>query len=118
LNTTIYSATPLGIKSHLVDVEVDVSDEKRGFFIVGLPDVTIRESGKRITTALKSSNIAIEQSSISVNLAPASLKKEGALFDLAIAIGILQSTGHIHMTKQFIKVAQDIIDETERMSKK
>lgn len=102
MNTTIYSATPIGINSHLVHVEVDVSDEKRGFFIVGLPDVTIRESGKRITTALKSSNILIEQSSISVNLAPAGLRKEGALFDLAIAIGILQSIGHMHMTKQFV----------------
>lgn len=102
MNTTIYSATVIGINSHLVHVEVDVSDEKRGFFIVGLPDVTIRESGKRIITALKSSEIIVEQSSISVNLAPAGLRKEGALFDLAIAIGILQSIGHIHMTKQFI----------------
>lgn len=103
MNTTIYSATPLGINAYLVDVEIDVSDDKRGFFIVGLPDTTIRESGKRITTALKSSNIIIEQSSISVNLAPANLRKEGALFDLAIAIGILQSTGHINMMKEFIK---------------
>ena len=102
LNTTIYSATPIGINAHIVNVEVDVSDERRGFFIVGLPDITIRESGKRITTALKSSNIIVEQSSISVNLAPAGLRKEGALFDLAIAMGILQSIGHLHMSKQFI----------------
>lgn len=102
MNTTIYSATLIGLNAHIVDVEVDISDEKRGFFIVGLPDATIRESGKRIMTALKSSNIAINETSISINLAPANLRKEGALFDLPIAVGILQSSGHVHMTKQFI----------------
>lgn len=103
MNTTIFSATPIGINSHLVNVEIDITSFEKGFFIVGMPDAGIRESRKRIQTALKNSAITLPECCITVNLAPANLKKEGSLFDLPIAVGILQSLAVISMTKKFIK---------------
>lgn len=103
MNSKIYSATPIGIEAKLVEVEISLSAGKEHFSIVGLPDITIRESAKRIKTALKNSDVNLQRQSIHVNLAPASLKKEGALFDMAIAIAILQAHGFITLTKRFVE---------------
>jgi magnesium chelatase family protein len=102
MHTKIFSATPLGIHAHLVDVEVDLSFGLINFFIVGLPDTAIKESRQRIQTALKNSGIKLPEKKITVNLAPASLKKEGTLFDLPIAIGILQASKYLAMTTEFL----------------
>lgn len=102
MHTKIFSATPLGIHAHLVDVEVDLSFGLINFFIVGLPDTAIKESRQRIQTALKNSGIKLPEKKITVNLAPASLKKEGTLFDLPIAIGILQACRYLQMDAQFL----------------
>lgn len=76
-NTTkIFSATTIGVDAHCVDVEVDLSLGLLNFFIVGLPDTAIKESRQRIQTALKNCGIMLPDRKITVNLAPADLKKK------------------------------------------
>jgi magnesium chelatase family protein len=102
MHTKIYSATTIGVCAYQVDVQVDLSFGMINFFIVGLPDTAIKESKQRISTALKNSGIRLPERKITVNLAPADLKKEGTLFDLPIAVGILQASQHIKISKNFI----------------
>jgi magnesium chelatase family protein len=87
--------TVMGIYSRYVDVEVDISSGIRSFTIVGLPDTSCRESAKRVMAAIKNSGFQIPPSKITVNLAPAHLRKEGAVFDLAIATAILAAENRI-----------------------
>jgi len=103
MNTKIYSATTIGVNAHLVEVEVDLSFGLIAFFIVGLPDTAIRESKFRIITALKNCGVSLPEKKIVVNLAPADLKKEGTLFDLPIAIGILQTSKHLDIEPNFLR---------------
>ncbi len=100
--TKISSATTWGITTHHVVVEVDLSFGMMQFHIVGLPDVAIRESRQRIATALKQCGIRLPDRKITVNLAPADLKKEGTLFDLPIAFGILHAAGIIKVDEAFL----------------
>lgn len=102
MHTKIFSATTIGVEAHLVDVEVDLSHGMMNFFIVGLPDTAIKESRQRIQTALKNCGIKLPERKITVNLAPADLKKEGTLFDLPIAIGILQAAGLLQISQTFL----------------
>lgn len=102
MHAKIFSATPIGVEAQLVEVEVDVSFGLVNFFIVGLPDTGIKESSKRIQTALKNSGIRLPAKRITVNLAPADIKKEGSLFDLPIAIGILLASDNLHAEKTFL----------------
>jgi magnesium chelatase family protein len=89
-----FSAAVFGIDAYLVEVEVDVSAGKYGeFMTVGLPDAAVRESRERIKAAIKNCGLDFPFQSITVNLAPADVKKEGSGFDLAIALGILGTTG-------------------------
>ena len=85
----IKSAAILGIDSYPVDVEVDLSNGLPAFDIVGLPDSAVKESRERVRTAIRNSNFSFPVKRITVNLAPADTKKEGASFDLPIALGIL-----------------------------
>ena len=85
----VLSAAIVGVEAHLVDVEVDISSGLPQFSIVGLPDATVRESRDRVRAALKNSGFHFPIKKITVNLAPANIKKEGAGLDLAIALGIL-----------------------------
>jgi magnesium chelatase family protein len=90
------SAYVIGIDAHPVEVEVDISS--RGlphFSIVGLPDASVKESKDRIRAALKNIGFAFPLKQITVNLAPADMKKEGSLFDLPIALGIIAAEGII-----------------------
>ncbi len=103
MHSKIFSATPVGINAYPVEIEVDLSFGLINFFIVGLPDTAIKESKHRILTALKNTGFKLPQKKITVNLAPADLKKEGTLFDLPIAIGILFAIKHIELSKQFIE---------------
>lgn len=100
--TKIFSATTIGVDAHCVEVEVDLSLGLLNFFIVGLPDTAIKESRQRIQTALKNCGIILPDRKITVNLAPADLKKEGTLFDLPIAIGILQAAHLLAMSQTFL----------------
>jgi magnesium chelatase family protein len=90
--STVLSATTIGIDGVLIRVEVDVAE--RGFptfTIVGLPDKAVEESKERVRAAIKNSSFDMPESRITVNLAPADIPKEGSIFDLPIAIGILAS---------------------------
>ena len=81
MHARIFSATTVGVDAQRVAVEVDVSFGLVQFYIVGLPDTAIKESSKRIKTALQNSGIRLPAKRITVNLAPADLKKEGTLFE-------------------------------------
>ena len=105
MHAKIFSATTIGVDAHLVEVEVDISYGLVNFYIVGLPDTAIKESSKRILTSLKNAGFRLPAKRITVNLAPADLKKEGTLFDMPIAIGIL-------LANQSLEVPQDFLQET------
>ncbi|RRA48657.1 YifB family Mg chelatase-like AAA ATPase [Acidipila sp. EB88] len=101
------SAAVYGIDAHLIDVEVDFSGIKLmedRFYMVGLPDSAVRESRERVRAAIKNSGFQIPPTSITINLAPADLKKEGSGFDLAIAISILHASGAMQL-----KNMQDVL---------
>jgi magnesium chelatase family protein len=85
----VFSAAIVGLEAHLIDVEVDISSGLPQFSVVGLPDTTVRESRDRVRAALKNSGFQFPVKRITVNLAPAGVKKEGSGLDLAIALGIL-----------------------------
>ena len=85
----VVSAAIVGVDAHLVDVEVDIAAGLPQFSIVGLPDASVRESRDRVRAALKNCGFQFPVKKITVNLAPATIKKEGAGLDLAIAVGIL-----------------------------
>ena len=90
------SAAVYGIDANLIDVEVDVSGVKTAedhFTTVGLPDTAVRESRERIRAALKNCGYDVPPTHITINLAPADLKKEGSGFDLPMALGILGAYG-------------------------
>lgn len=89
------SFTLLGLAGRPVDIEVDSINKKSGFTVVGLPDATVKESITRVESAIKNSGFVFPSKHIVVNLAPAELKKEGAVFDLGMAIGILVSSGYL-----------------------
>jgi len=105
MHSKIFSATTIGVDAHLVEVEVDISYGLVNFYIVGLPDTAIKESSKRILTSLKNAGFRLPAKRITVNLAPADLKKEGTLFDLPIAIGIL-------LANQSLEIAPEFLQET------
>ncbi|MGH9435830.1 MAG: YifB family Mg chelatase-like AAA ATPase, partial [Terriglobia bacterium] len=88
-----FSAAVYGIDAYLVEVEVDISSGLPSFTTVGLPDAAVRESRERIKSAIKNCALEYPFNAITVNLAPADVKKEGSGFDLAIALGILGTTG-------------------------
>ncbi|MGQ9455456.1 MAG: YifB family Mg chelatase-like AAA ATPase [Armatimonadota bacterium] len=84
-----------GIDAYLVDVEVDLAAALPSFSIVGLPDAAVRESIDRVRTAIKNSGLDFPSRRITINLAPADIRKEGPSFDLPIAVGILAASGQI-----------------------
>jgi magnesium chelatase family protein len=102
MHTKIISATTIGVNAYTVEVEVDLSFGMLQFNIVGLPDTAIKESRQRIATALKNCGIKLPERKITVNLAPADLKKEGTLFDLPIAVGILVAGNFVQIDTQFL----------------
>src|SRR5262249_6926694 len=89
----VLSAALLGVEAVLVRVEVDVTAGLPQYATVGLPDSAVRESRERVKTAIRNAGFAVPNDRITVNLAPADLRKEGAAFDLPIALGILAATG-------------------------
>ncbi len=102
MHTKILSATTIGVQTHVIDVEVDLSFGLLQFFIVGLPDTAVKESRQRIHTALKNCGIKLPERKITVNLAPADVKKEGTVFDLPIALGIIAAAQLVFIEKNFL----------------
>ncbi|KUK31536.1 MAG: Mg chelatase subunit ChlI, partial [Thermoanaerobacterales bacterium 50_218] len=95
----VHSCCYMGMETHFVRVEVDVSPGLPCFNIVGLPNPAVRESTERVRSAIKNSGFDFPLRRITVNLAPADIRKEGALFDLPIAIGILIATKQLTSEK-------------------
>lgn len=94
--TRIHSVALQGIDAVAVEVEVDITNSKEfRFVIVGLPDASVKESKDRVLGALRNSKHYLETINCTVNLAPGNLKKEGAFYDLPIALGMLHSFGKI-----------------------
>ncbi|RME02974.1 MAG: ATP-binding protein [Planctomycetota bacterium] len=89
----IKSVGLLGFEAHLVEVEVDISRGFSGIVMVGLPDASVKESKDRVRSALVNSGYDVPQKKITINLAPADTRKEGAVYDLPIAVGILTAGG-------------------------
>lgn len=85
-----------GLNGYIVEVETDLSRGLPAFHIVGLPDAGIKESKERVRTAIKNSNYQFPLNRITINLAPANLRKEGTQIDLAIAVGILSAIGVLY----------------------
>ncbi len=94
----VHSAQLVGLKPEIIDVEVDIARGLHSFTIVGLPDKAVEEARDRLSAAIKNSGFASPQKSnkkVIVSLAPADIKKEGPIFDLAIALAYLQASGEI-----------------------
>lgn len=88
-----------GLEGFLIDVQVDISSGMPSWDIVGLPDVSVKEAKERVRTAIKNSGYELFSRKIVVNLAPANIKKEGSIFDLPIAVGILKGLEAITQTQ-------------------
>ncbi len=94
------SCAVIGLDGALVEVEVDISNGLAGFMIVGLPDAAVNEAKERVKAAIKNSGCLFPFKHITVNLAPADLRKEGPAYDLPIAIGILRAFAQINPDEQ------------------
>ena len=102
METTVVTTTPHGISAKRVDVEAGISAGLPEFHIVGLPDMAVRESRLRIKHAVKGLGLQFPDTKITVNLAPANLKKSGGRMDLAIAIAVLEAAGLIPKQKHAV----------------
>lgn len=104
-----------GLDGYEVATEVDISNGLPSFEIVGMPDTAVKESKERVRSAIKNSGKSMPTKKITVNLAPASMKKEGALLDLAIAIGVLKaSTQLLGSTDGYVFLGELGLDGTLR----
>jgi magnesium chelatase family protein len=89
----VLSSAVIGIEAYIVEVEVDISQGLPSFSTVGLPEGAVRESKDRVKTSIRNSGYHFPSDRITVNLAPADIKKEGTAFDLPMALGILAAMG-------------------------
>src|SRR5215470_7624178 len=96
----VRSCAVVGLEGALVEVEVDLSNGLAGFMIVGLPDAAVNEAKDRVRATIKNSGCLFPYKRITVNLAPADLRKVGPAYDLPIAIGILMASGQINLDEQ------------------
>ena len=88
-------ATTLGVDGVIIDVEVDVSNGLPCFEMVGMPDAMVREAKERVRIAIRNSGIRLQQDKVTVNLAPAGMRKDSAWLDLPIAVALLAAYGVI-----------------------
>jgi magnesium chelatase family protein len=91
----VHSCAVVGLDAELIDVEVDIASGLERVTLVGLPDTAVRESSERVRAAITNSGFVYPQHRLTVNLAPADLRKEGPAYDLPIAVGILAATRQI-----------------------
>jgi len=91
----VYSCAVIGLEGVVVEVEVDLSDGLPTITIVGLPDTAVQESRERVQSAVKNSGLVFPRKRLTVNLAPAAVRKEGPAYDLPIALGVLIASSQI-----------------------
>ncbi|MBV9759524.1 MAG: YifB family Mg chelatase-like AAA ATPase [Acidobacteriaceae bacterium] len=111
-----YSAAIHGIDAHVIDVEVDMypAGTSRDFVTVGMPDAAVKESRERIKSALLNSGFGYPSKSVTINLAPANVRKEGAGFDLPMATAILGAMGTVGRTDDYMLVGELSLDGSLR----
>ena len=90
----VFGSAVFGVEATTITVEVNI-DKGIGYHLVGLPDNAIKESSYRIAAALKNNGYELPGKKITINMAPADLRKEGSAYDLTLAIGILAASGQI-----------------------
>lgn len=114
--TTILSAATYGINAYLIEIETNIENTVPNFFMVGLPDNAVKESRERVATAIKNSGFTYPNKRITINLAPADIKKEGSSYDLPIAVGMLASSGQVNedFLKNFVILGELALDGTLR----
>lgn len=112
----VLSSCVLGIEGQTIEVEADLSNGLPQFNIVGLPDSAVRESAERVRSAIKNCGFKFPMERITINLAPADVRKEGSSFDLAIAAGILHTSGQISIsaTDRTMLIGELALDGTLR----
>lgn len=112
----IESAAVIGLNAYPISVEVDVSSGLPQLTLVGLPDQSIKEAKERVRSAIKNSGFSFPPDKITINLAPADIKKEGPAYDLPIALGILAASGIIfsHKLSDFIILGELALDGSLR----
>ena len=93
----VFSCAVIALECAVVEVEVDISSAPNNFVIVGLPDKAVDEAKERVRLAIRNSDLEFPRTKVTVNLAPADIKKEGPAYDLPIALGILASHGQIEL---------------------
>ena len=94
--SVIRSAALVGVEAVPVEIEVNTGElGENGLWLVGLPDAAVKESEERVQSALQNSGLRLPETRTTINLAPGDLKKEGAIYDLPIALGIAASTGQL-----------------------
>ena len=91
----VWSCAVIGLEGALVEIEVDLSRGLPQFMIVGLPDTAVQEAKERVRSAIRNSGGIFPNERVTVNMAPADLRKAGPTYDLPIAVGILIATGQI-----------------------
>ena len=92
---SVRTAAVFGVEACTVQVEVDVSFGLPGFTMVGLPDASVRESRDRVRSAIRNSGFEFPEHRVTVNLAPADIRKAGSSFDLPVAVGVLAASGPV-----------------------
>ena len=90
----VFGSAVFGVEATTITIEVNI-DKGIGYHLVGLPDNAIKESSYRIAAALKNNGYNLPGKKITINMAPADLRKEGSAYDLTLAIGILVASGQI-----------------------
>ena len=108
----VLSSAVMGVDGYIVGVEVDIASGLPQFTTVGLPEAAVRESKERVRSAIKNCKYEFPQKRITVNLAPADIKKQGSTYDLPISIGILSASGLIKsdLLKQFLIIGELSLD--------
>jgi magnesium chelatase family protein len=91
----VYSGAVVGLEGELIEVEVDIGAGQVNFLIVGLPDTAVQEARERVRSAVRNSGCQFPLRRVTVNLAPADIRKEGPSYDLPIAVGIILASGQV-----------------------
>ncbi len=91
----VFSCAVIGLEGVIVEVEVDTSANLPGMVIVGLPDAAVQESRERVQAAIKNAGLSFPRKRVTVNLAPAAVRKEGPSYDLPIAMGVLAASEQV-----------------------
>jgi magnesium chelatase family protein len=115
----IRSMAVLGIDAYEITIEADISEMLPSFTIVGLPDGAIRESRERVMSAIKNCGYEFPSRKVTINMAPADIKKEGSAFDLPIAVGLLMASGQVTITEidRYVLLGELSLDGTVKRVK-